>query len=145
MGIKPWLYDILTTEPELVEMFGGEAITLEGLSSANVKHFPYLIYNLGIDEPEDLAEEDDDISRQEVRIWVHDKRNAVSSSYTRVNQGIKLLKKHLKNRSSKQAGVVLLRYSGTSQELSDDALKTVYRYIDFEAVMGRSSNGSSGS
>lgn len=136
MGLKTWLYDTLTTDTELVTAFKKQAYPLESLTSANVKSFPYLMYGLGLDTAENLAEEDDNISRQIVRIWVHDERTAKSVSWTRVNEGIALLKSKLKNSRSAPDGLILLRYIFTSEELSDEATKTVYRYIDFEAVMG---------
>jgi hypothetical protein len=136
MGLKPWLYDTLTNEPDLVTTFNKQVFAIESLTSSRVESFPYLIYALGLDEAENLAEEDDNFSRQQVRIWVHDNRTAKGASYTRVNAGIALLKWKLKNSRSAENGLVLLRYVSTSEELSDEALKTVYRYIDFEAVMG---------
>jgi hypothetical protein len=136
MGLKTWLYDTLTTDTELIAAFAKQAYPLESLTSANVESFPYLMFGLGLDTAENLAEEDDNASRQMVRIWVHDERTSKSVSWIRVNDGIALLKSKLKNSRSAPDGLILLRYVNTSEELSDEATKTVYRYIDFEAVMG---------
>lgn len=136
MGLKTWFYDLATNDTDLVTFFSKQIFPLESLSSSRVEHFPYVMYGLGLDEPENLAEEDDTISRQILRIWVHDNRPAAGASYKKVNEGIALLKQKLKNQRSPANGLILLRYQSTSEELSDEALKTVFRYIDFEAVMG---------
>jgi len=136
MGLKPWVYDLLTTDLELKEFFSEQVFALESLTSGKIKSFPYVMYGLGLDEAEDLAEEDDNTSRQVLRIWVHDQRTAKGASYKKVNEGIALLKLKLKNQRSPENGLILLRYLTTSEELSDEILKTVYRYIDFQAVMG---------
>lgn len=136
MGLKPWLYDFLKNETDIKAFFNEQVFALESLSSSRVEAFPYVMYGLGVDEAENLAEEDDDTSRQLVRIWVHDNRSAKGASYKKVNDGIALLRWKLKNQRSPENGLILLRYRSTSEELSDEILKTVYRYIDFEAVMG---------
>lgn len=136
MGLKTWFYDLATNDTDLVTAFSEQIFPLESLSSSRVESFPYVMYGLGTDEAENLAEEDENFSRQVLRIWVHDNRPAKGASYVKVNDGIALLKSKLKNQRDPENGLVLLRYLSTSEELSDEALKTVYRYIDFEAVMG---------
>lgn len=140
MSIKPWVYDTLTNPDNLAlyEAFAKRVFALESLTSAVVSGFPYLMYGLGVETPEDLAEDDDHIAeRLQFRVWIHDQRTAKGGSYTKVNEGIPLVKAALKNGSNTAANITLVRYLGASEELSDEALKTVYRYLDFEAVIGK--------
>lgn len=137
MSLKSWVKSQLQQAP-LDEVVGTRVYSLESLTSANVSGYPFLIQGLGMAMTENLAEDIDHFAeRQPIRVWIHDERTPEGASYTEVNKTVRLVINALHGKSSKTEGIILVRYQNTSDELSDEALKSVYRIVTFEAVLGK--------
>jgi hypothetical protein len=91
---------------------------------------PFLVYHLGNDTDEQLSEVSSP-HRQFFQIYVHD----VIGDYSQIDEIIKLVKDLLRARSNAGARVIVTRYLETSQDLRDEVLDTIFRYMRFQLVM----------
>lgn len=136
--MRTWLYDRLANAPSLQGYYSDPDLNLivfprESMeSSAVVK--PYLVYGLGTESAEDLAEDNDHTAeRQFFQVWVHDE----GGDYGRIDEIVGKLKVLLTNASSPADNVIIVRYLETSQEFSHQTLKTLFRYVRFQAIIGK--------
>lgn len=138
--MRVWLYERLATDPSLRPDFGiDEAAVRESVvprrseETINVPT-PYIIYGLGNDTNEDLAEDDDhEAHRQFFTIWIHDK----GPSFLLIDNTIPKIKKRLVKGSDPTSGVMTVRWLETSQEFNNETYGTVFRYVRFQAIIGR--------
>lgn len=138
--MRTWLKNLMVEHPELSGLVSDNIFPIESLSSSRVKGFPYLIIGLGRERNENLAEDQDHFAaRQRFTVWIHDIKGEKGGSYVRVNEVINPLRQCLVNASNPELGVIRINYRLTSDELSDDNLKTCFRYMEFEAIIGRGS------
>jgi len=118
----------LSTEPPLpVEGIGvhqGESM----LTSQITK--PFIVYTIGNSTSENLAEEDYRPERQFFQVYVHDK----PADYSRIDDIVKAIKDTLVGQRSLEHSVMIIRHLETSRDLDDSTMKTIMRYIRFQAI-----------
>jgi hypothetical protein len=145
--MRTWLYDRLTTDPDLQSDLGGaEGITdrvVPRRSQGTVPFLkPFLIYGLGNSTNEGLCDstandsDDKDADRQFFEVWVHDD----SGSYNKIDSIIAKVIRNLSGASSPVDGIVTVIYLETSQEFNNESYGTIFRYIRFQAVKVRGGN-----
>ena len=132
MTARTWLYQQLTTFPDLVELTSDRVFAKKSMTSSIEEH-PYIVYKLGNNTGEELAETQD-ASRQFVQIFVHDYSDGEVGDYTKIDSVITQIKRALINGSSGPDGVITCRYLETSQDLNDETLNTVMKYIRFQII-----------
>lgn len=138
--MRVWLYDTLASDPALLDFVDDDDPTTqprifprESLGSSVVPK-PYIVYGLGTNTNEQLAEDDDhEADRQFFQIWIHDE----GGDYTQIDDMIEVVKDLLRNASSKADNVIMVRWLETSQEFSDQTMNTIFRYIRFQAIRAR--------
>lgn len=134
MTARTWLYTQLTTYPDLANAIGGvddpRVFAKKSMASAIADH-PYLVYKLGNSTNVDLAE-DQDINNQFIQIFVHDYTDGKTADYMQIDAVLDLVRKALKFGASKTDGVIAIEYLETSQDLNDETLNTVMKYIRFQ-------------
>ena len=137
MSVRTWLYSQLIVNPVAAYIGGTEnprAYTKKSMTS-NVEDTPYIVYKLGYSANEDIAEDMSDgttINRQFAQVWVHDYSDGETADYMRIDEVVAALRKALHGKSSKEDGVIFCRYIETSQDLNDETLNTVMRYVRFQ-------------
>ena len=133
---RVWLYDKLTSTPGLANLVGGltnpRVFAKKSMTSAIEEH-PYIVYKLGYSANEDLSEESTE-GRQFVQIFVHDWSDGDSGDYMRIDDIISEMKKALRLGDSAYHGVIACRYLETSQDLNDETLNTVFKYVRFQLI-----------
>jgi hypothetical protein len=129
MTARTWLYGKLASTP----LVGGRVFSKKTMTSSVEQH-PYLVFKLGNNTNEELAETVD-ASRQFVQVFVHDFSDKETGDYTKIDEIIASLKTSLVNQSSAEDGVLTVIYLETSQDLNDDTLNTVMKYVRFQLVM----------
>lgn len=129
MTARTWLYGKLASTPGVA----GRVFAKKSMTSSQEQH-PYIVYKFGNNTNEELAEEVD-ASRQFVQIFVHDYADKDSGDYTRIDEIVRSLKQTLINQSSAEDGVLTTLYLETSQDLDDDTLNTVMKYVRFQLVL----------
>jgi len=105
----------------------------KSMTSSREQH-PYIVYKLGNNTTEGLSETDDP-SRQFIQVYIHDFQDEHVGDYTLIDQIIVEVKAVFKLASSAPDGVIAVRYLETSQDLNDETLNTVMKYIRFQLVM----------
>jgi len=137
MTFREWLYARLTdpTATDLRALVGDRVFAKKSMTSSSEDH-PFLVYKLGNDTSEGLSEGNSP-HRQFFTIYVHDESNENGGDYTKVDAIVKLLKELLKNANAPAADLMYIVYLETSQDLDDASLNTVFKYIRFQAIIGK--------
>lgn len=130
---RTWLYNKLTDPSATVlrSQVGLRIFAKKGMQSS-IETTPYIVFKLGNDTNESLAESLD-VHRQYFQIFVHDYSDGEVGDYLRIDAIIKELKKLLHNASSAPDGVISVQYLETSQDLDDHTLGTVMKYMRFQS------------
>lgn len=137
MSFRTWLYATLIDpdNTELQDYINQRVFPKKSMKSSREDH-PYLIYKLGNNTAEGISEEADP-SRQFFQIYVEDYSDTEAADYIQIDEIIEVLKKTLKNASDADAELIGLRYLETSQDLNDETLGTVFKYVRFQAILGK--------
>lgn len=132
MTARTWVYGRLTGYEPLVALVGDRVFAKKSMTSSRENH-PFVVYKLGNNTNEDLAE-DQDVSRQYLQIFVHDFEDQDTADYMKIDQVLKEIKAALRLGSSAEDGVITCQYLETSQDLNDETLNTVMKYIRFQLI-----------
>jgi len=137
MTVRTWVYSQLTTFPGLIALIGNDnpRVYAKKTMTSSIEHHPYLVYKLGFKANEDLAEsmpDDKDVARQFLQVWVHDFTDGDKADYMKIDEVLKQLKLALHLQSSPEDGIIFCKYIETSQDLNDDTLNTVFKYMRFQ-------------
>lgn len=137
MTVRTWLYQTLTNpdHTELQELINQRVFPKKSMKSSVEEH-PFLVYKLGNDTSERLSETSF-AERQYLQVFVHDYKDSEAGDYTRIDQIITELKLILNGAVSPADHILNVSFLETSQDLDDDTLDTVFRYIRFQSVLGK--------
>lgn len=135
MTVRTWVYGRLTSFPGLIALIGenNPRVFAKKSMTSSVEQHPYLVYKMATNTAEDLAE-DIEVSRQFITIFVHDHSDGETGDYMRIDSVIEQIKKALVLQSSAADGVIAVKYLETSQDLNDETLNTVMKYIRLQAI-----------
>lgn len=141
MSVRTWLYSKLTDPNALAlrDLIQDRVFAKKTMQSSVEEH-PYIVFKLGNDSNENLAETVD-AHRQFIQIFVHDYSDTEVGDYGRIDDIIAELKKILINASSGPDGVISVLYLETSQDLDDQTLSTVFKYIRFQIITKENNDG----
>lgn len=121
-------------DPSITALVGGAddaRIFAKKTLTSNKEQTPYIVYKLGNDTSEEFSEERE-ITRQFFQVWVHDFTDSKTADYARIDEILKAIKAVFKNANGE--GIWTTRYLETSQDLDDDTLDTVFRYLRFQLI-----------
>lgn len=136
-SLRTYLFDLLTS-PDNTELFAkisGRVFAKKSMSSSVEQH-PFLVYKLGNTSDEGLSESNDP-SRQYFQIYIHDYRDDQVANYDLIDEILVILKAMLKDAVVPEYDIIRILYLETSQDLDDDTLNTVFRYVRFQAILGK--------
>lgn len=135
MTKRTWVYERLTTFTPLTDLIGDaepRVFAKKSMTSA-IEDCPYLVYKLGYSAAEELSE-DTDAGRQFIQIWVHDFADEHVGDYLKIDEVIRQIKAAFYLQTSPADGIIAVRYLETSQDLNDETLNTVFKYVRFQLV-----------
>lgn len=137
--MRVWLYDTLTQYMPIQDALGGPTSVLERImprssrTNINVPK-PFMIYGLGNNTNEDLGEESDhEAHRQFFQIWIHDE----GGDYSLIDSLIVDTKNALRGQSSPAHNVMAVHWLETSGEFNNETYNTLFRYVRFQAIIGK--------
>lgn len=110
---------------------GGNSIFAKKTMTSSEEDHIYLVYKLGNDTTEDFSE-DTDITRQFFQVFVHDFSDGETADYDKIDDVITMIKRTFKNAGGQ--GIWTTRFLETSQDLDDDTLNTIFRYVRFQLI-----------
>lgn len=130
MTARTWLYGALVeaTESEV----SGRVFAKKTMTSSIERH-PYIVYKLGYSTDYELSETKP-VNRQFAQVWIHDYHDKDVADYMRIDNIITLIRSSLNNASSAEDGVISCKYLETSQDLNDDTLNTIFRYVRLQLI-----------
>jgi|SRR6478609_7728387 len=131
MTARTWLYGKLT---QLQSHGVGERVFAKKSMTSAIEMHPFIVYKLGQNSPEGLSEEVDP-SRQFVQIFVHDFADTKTGDYGQIDDVLREIKATLVNQSSPEDGIISVRFLETSQDLDDQTLSTVMKYMRFQLIL----------
>lgn len=140
--MRVWLYDTLTQDTELQGMLGGvegiktRVIPRRSQTSIEVQS-PFLIYGLGNNTNEGLGDptaNDVDAHRQFFQIWIEEED---SGSYAKIDEFIPVIKRLLTGASSPENNIMTIAWLENSQEFNNETYNTLFRYMRFQAILGK--------
>ena len=137
MTVRTWLYGRLVIDP-VASLIGGPSnprVFAKKSMTSNVEDTPFIVYKLGYSANEDISEDMGDgktVNRQFAQVWVHDYSDGKTADYMRIDQVVAAVKAALHGKNSAADGVIFCRYIETSQDLNDETLNTVMRYVRFQ-------------
>jgi len=133
MKARHFVYDRLTQEAVASLLAdGANSVYAKKSMTSSVEVHPYLVYKMGNDTSEEFSEERE-VSRQFFQVWVHDYFDGKTADYDKIDTIITTLKNVFKNAGG-VPGIWTTRYLETSQDLDDDTLNTVFRYLRFQLI-----------
>lgn len=140
--MRTWLYEHLITDVPLQGKLGGE----EGIKTRVMPRrskttiqapLPALIYGLGNSTNENLSDStasDVEAYRQFFQIWIHDEE---SGTYLLIDEIIPLVKARLEGTSSPENNIMTIAWLENSQEFHNETYNTNFRYMRFQAILGK--------
>ncbi len=131
MTARVWLYEQLTEFPGLVTIWGDRVFAKKSMTSNREEH-PFGVYKLGYAANEDIAEEmpeDKDVYRQFAQVFIHDYSDEKTGDYMRIDDIIYQLKLAVHGKGSAEHGVINCKVIEVSQDLNDETLNTVFKYV----------------
>lgn len=134
VALRNWVYKTLTQNASVKALIGGSdprVFAKKSMTSLKEDH-PYVVYKLGNDVSFELSEERSP-SNQYIQIWVHDYQSQEVADYSLVDQVIDAIKAALLNTALPKSAWTIT-WIETSQDLDDDTLNTVFRYMRFRVV-----------
>ena len=134
MSFRTWVYSQLTKPNTPLEALIGDRVFAKKSMTSGVEDTPFIVFKLGYNASEGISETLT-AQRQFLQIFVHDYADETSGDYLKIDSIIQELKKLFQNASSPDDGVLSVWYLETSQDLGDDTLSTVMKYIRFQAAL----------
>ncbi|MEG2887251.1 MAG: hypothetical protein RR853_09010 [Aurantimicrobium sp.] len=135
MSARTFIYGTMLADEALVELVGGDEprIFAKKTMTSAIEEHPYLVYKLG-NETLELANEELEVTRQFFQIWVHDYHDQETGDYAKIDEIIEHLRRVFWIKNSAEEGVWITNWIETSQDLNDDTLNTLFKYVRFQLI-----------
>lgn len=135
MTAREFVYATLTGSEIVTSLIGGvdnPRVFAKKSMTSSVEDTPYIVYKMGNSTAEGLSEHDDP-ERQYFQVWVHDYADQRVADYTKIDTLVRAIKAAFKI-DPNQPGLWMVNFLETSQDLNDDTLNTVFRYLRFQII-----------
>jgi len=135
MTARTFIYGRMVADTELCQLIGGTdnpRIFAKKSMTSSVEDTPYIVYKMGNSTAEGLSERDDP-ERQYFQVWVHDYADSETADYAKIDEVITAVKRALLV-DGNEPGLWMINFLETSQDLNDDTLNTVFRYLRFQII-----------
>lgn len=136
MTARTFIYRTLANNPGVTSLVGGASnprIFAKKSMTSSVEECPYIVYKLGNETSLDFAETHE-MSNQFFQVWVHDFHDGDVADYEKIDEVISAVKSAFFLASSGSDMVYSVKFLETSQDLNDDTLNTVFKYVRFILV-----------
>lgn len=122
---------LMTYEPLL--LLHQERVWAKKAMTSSVEGTPYLVYKMGNDTDISLSESDQH-NGQFCQVWVHDFSDGKIADYVKIDEVIRAVKAAFHLWNDPESGIIAVQYLETSQDLNDETLNTVFRYLRFQMI-----------
>jgi hypothetical protein len=132
MSLRAFIYSTLTLH-DLPGQANQRVFPKRSMKSSVEEH-PYIVYKLGNNTNMGLSEVSA-INQQYFQVYVHDYTDTQTADYGLIDEVLEAIKALLVNASSATDGAITIQYLETSQDLNDETLGTLFRYLRFFAIV----------
>ena len=136
MTARTFIYRTLVNNSGVTSLVGGAAnprVFAKKTMTSSIEECPYIVYKLGNETSLDFAETHE-MSNQFFQVWVHDFHDGDVADYEKIDEVISAVKSAFFLASSGSDMVYSVKFLETSQDLNDDTLNTVFKYVRFILV-----------
>ena len=136
MTARTFIYRTLVNNAGVTSLVGGAAnprVFAKKTMTSSIEECPYIVYKLGNETSLDFAETHE-MSNQFFQVWVHDYHDGELADYEKIDEIITAVKAAFFLASSGPDRVYSVKFLETSQDLNDDTLNTVFKYVRFILV-----------
>jgi len=130
LTIRTWVYSKLSSDPIASEVGGVEnpRVFAKKSMTSSIEEHPFIVYKLG-NNTDDAFSEDVEVETQYIQIWVHDFTDEKSGDYMQIDRILGIIKSQFDKAVSPDDGVIRCIYLETSQDLDDNTLNTIFKYL----------------
>lgn len=127
--MRQFIYDTLRLDPDIAAIVGTRIFQGESMDHAELQR-PFLVYRMG-NETNELFSEDAQMPHREFfQVYIHDN----PSDYMQIDELGKLVRAALVGGPYPAYKILRVNYLETSRDLDDDVMRTIVRYVRFQAV-----------
>lgn len=127
--MRQFIYEQLTGDPAIAAIVGDRVFQGESMDHAELTR-PFLVYRMGNETNELFSEDTQTPHREFFQVYIHDN----PTDYMRIDDLAKLVKAVLVSGPYPAYKILRVNYLETSRDLNDDVMRTILRYVRFQAV-----------
>jgi hypothetical protein len=127
--MRQFIIDALKDSLAITGVVGTRIYQGESLVSSELTR-PFLIYRVGNETTEAVSEDLPTPHRVYFQVYIHDG----PSDYTRIDSLCNEVRKALVGGPFPDYKILRVDYMETSRDLNDDTMRTIFRYIRFQAI-----------
>lgn len=133
MSIRTWVYQTLSSTVDPLPHEANTRVFAKKSMTSAIEDTPYIVYKMGHNSDSQISESLN-AGKQFIQIFVHDFSDGEVGDYLRIDEVLAAIKKKLQLGGSAEEGVIVCQFMETSQDLNDETLNTVMRYMRFWAA-----------
>ncbi len=127
--MRQLVYDRLRLDSAVAALVGdrikqGESMDVNELTR------PFIVYRIGNDTSENFSEDDQQPGRTYFQVYIHDS----PADYMRIDDLVTKVIRALRGGPYPEYNVLRIEYLETSRDLGDETMRTILRYVRFQAV-----------
>lgn len=127
--MRQFIYDTLRNDLDVQAFCDDRIYQGESLDHSELVR-PFIVYRVGNETSELFSEDAQTPHRVFFQVYLHD----TPADYMRIDEGVKAVIKALKGARDPAYKILRVNYLETSRDLDDSELRTILRYVRFQAV-----------
>lgn len=127
--MRQFIYDALRLDSGIEAIVEDRIFQGESMDAAELKR-PFLVYRVGNETNELFSEDAQMPHRVFFQVYIHDN----PSDYMRIDDLANLVRAALVGGPYPDYKILRVNYLETSRDLDDDVMRTIVRYVRFQAV-----------
>ena len=127
--MRQFIIDSLKASTGVTDLVGNRIYQGEALTASELTR-PFLIYRVGNETTESISEDAQTPHRVYFQVYVHDN----PADYTKIDTLCQEVRQALVGGPYPDYKILRVAYMETSRDLDDDTMRTIFRYLRFQAI-----------
>lgn len=128
--MRQFIYERLISNPSVATIVNDRVFQGESMDHAELVR-PFLVYRMGNETNEQFSEDAQMPHREFFQVYIHDN----PADYMRIDDLAKAVRAALVGGPYPDYKILRVNYLETSRDLDDDVMRTILRYVRFQAVL----------